>query len=54
MSWGATPVISEHKADGTPIFVLKFGPGLISYRAIPVLPEGLNRDALRAAMDAQP
>jgi hypothetical protein len=51
--WGSTPTFTESTPAGSRVFTLTFGPSIIMYRAVPVLPGVLDRAALRAGMDAQ-
>ncbi|HEU5151167.1 MAG TPA: aryl-sulfate sulfotransferase [Iamia sp.] len=48
--WGGTPWFTENKPDGTAVFRLE---GSFVYRAIPLAPGEMSRDAIRAGMDAQ-
>jgi len=50
MSWGANPLVAEYSSTGARVFSITFS-GTYSYRADPVLPGVLTRDALRAAMN---
>jgi Arylsulfotransferase (ASST) len=52
MSWGGNPIVTELTPSGTRAFVLTFS-GAFSYRADPILPGVLTRDALRSAMNTQ-
>jgi hypothetical protein len=52
-AWGANPYVTEQTATGARVFKLSFANGLFSYRANPVLPGKVSREALRAGMDAQ-
>jgi hypothetical protein len=51
ISWGRTRYVTETDALGNRVLSLDFG-GRTSYRAIPVLPGGLDAGRLRAGMDA--
>jgi hypothetical protein len=52
VGWGGTSNISELDSSGNRVFLLQFTDGAV-YRVVPVAPGVLNRDALRAGMDAQ-
>jgi hypothetical protein len=52
MSWGSDPLITELTAVGAPVLTIELSKGNFSYRADPVLPGGLSRDALHSGMDA--
>jgi Arylsulfotransferase (ASST) len=49
-SWGGLPLVTEHTATGERVFALEFDDAY-SYRADPVRPGALSREALRAGMD---
>ena len=51
--WGNNSYFTEQTWTGAPVFKLSFTQGLFSYRADPVLPGQLSREALRAGMDVQ-
>jgi Arylsulfotransferase (ASST) len=51
ISWGSRGLVTELTGNGTPVLTLDFGTPF-SYRADPVLPGVLSRDALHSAMDA--
>ncbi len=51
MSWGQNPLMTELTPAGARVFSLTFGAH--SYRADPVLPGALTREALRSGMDSQ-
>jgi hypothetical protein len=53
VAWGGTARISELEPDGTVTFALGFESGGFRYRAVPLLPGRITREALRAGMDAQ-
>jgi hypothetical protein len=53
VSWGGNFVVTEADAAGRRLFALGFGGKRQSYRADPVLPDGLSAGALRRGMDAQ-
>jgi hypothetical protein len=50
--WGGTDTISEMTPTGDRVFQLEFTSGPIIYRATPIAEGQVDRDALRAAMDA--
>ncbi|MCA1691585.1 MAG: aryl-sulfate sulfotransferase [Actinobacteria bacterium] len=52
MSWGGTSLVAEIAPNGSRVFKLAFG-GPISYRAFPVPPGQVSRQALRDGMTAQ-
>lgn len=51
MSWGQNPLMTELTPAGARVFSLTFGAH--SYRADPVLPGALTREALRSGMNSQ-
>jgi hypothetical protein len=53
MSWGDTNNIAEYNAQQQRVFRLQLPGNYLSYRAVPVLPGRLSREALRGGMDAQ-
>ena len=53
VDWGANPIITELRGNGSPVLTLKLPRKLFSYKAHSVEPGVLTRDALRAGMDAQ-
>ncbi len=52
MAWGANPLVAEYSPSGGRVFALTFS-GAYSYRADPVLPGLLSRDALRSGMNTR-
>jgi hypothetical protein len=52
VSWGNTRWITELTPSGDPVLTLALADGLASYRAVPIAPGRLSREALRRAMDA--
>lgn len=52
MSWGYNGLVTELTPSGQRVFGLRFGNGLFSYRAVPVLAGELSAKKLRAGMDA--
>jgi hypothetical protein len=53
MGWGGNSTVTETTPAGDRVFSLTFLPVDLNYRAYPVLPGQLDRDALRVGMDAQ-
>jgi hypothetical protein len=51
MSWGSVGLVTELTPTGSPVLSIET-PTTFSYRADPVLPGALSRDALHSAMDA--
>jgi hypothetical protein len=52
MSWGYNGLVTELTPSGQRLFGLRFGNGLFSYRAVPVMKSELPAKRLRAGMDA--
>jgi hypothetical protein len=52
MSWGGRPIVTELAPDGERQFRITLG-SVFSYRAHPLPPGIVSRQALRAGMDAQ-
>ncbi len=53
LAWGGVSTVTELTAAGVPAFTLAFDAPYFTYRADPVLPGVLSRDAIVAGMDAQ-
>jgi Arylsulfotransferase (ASST) len=52
MSWGYSGLVTELTPSGQRVFGLRFGDGLFSYRAVPLVAGDLSARKLREGMDA--
>jgi hypothetical protein len=53
IGWGQNDRVTETQPGGVPVTTLSFAGDLFPYRAIPLVPGTVSRDALRNGMDAQ-